>query len=197
MYMNGYRGLCSVVTWWLFRAVYNSERLLWLCSTVYSYLGPCLSPGYSALCLGVQILNTYTWTRILTWLDDQMRGSYWNLECRFLWREENRRTRRKTLGAGTKTNNKLSPHVTLGSGIKPGHSGNSRRALSPLHLHPVAFQCCVALCMAIQSCVALCGYLRLYSVVYGYLGLCNTVYGYLELCSTCSLCMATLIALFP
>ena len=47
-------------------------------------------------------------------------GSNWNLECWFLWREENRRTRRKTLGAGTRTNNKLNPHVTLGPGIEPG-----------------------------------------------------------------------------
>ena len=32
-------------------------------------------------------------------------GSNWNLECWFLWREETERTRRKTLGAGTRTNN--------------------------------------------------------------------------------------------
>ena len=37
-----------------------------------------------------------------------------------MWREENRRTRRKTLGAGTRTNNKLNPHVTPGPGIEPG-----------------------------------------------------------------------------
>ena len=47
-------------------------------------------------------------------------GSNWNLECWFLWREENRRTRRKTLRAGTRTNNKLYPHVTPGPGIEPG-----------------------------------------------------------------------------
>ena len=35
-------------------------------------------------------------------------------------REENRRTRRKTLGARTRTNNKLNPHVTPGPGIEPG-----------------------------------------------------------------------------
>jgi len=29
-----------------------------------------------------------------------------------LWREENRRTRRKTLGGRTRTNNKLNPLVT-------------------------------------------------------------------------------------
>ena len=46
--------------------------------------------------------------------------SNWNLECWFLWREENRRTRRKTLGAGKRTNNKLNPHVTPGPGIEPG-----------------------------------------------------------------------------
>ena len=47
-------------------------------------------------------------------------GSNWNLECWFLWREENQRTRRKTLGAGTRTNNKLNPHVMPGPGIEPG-----------------------------------------------------------------------------
>ena len=47
-------------------------------------------------------------------------GSNWNLECWFLWREENRRTRRKTLGAGKRTNNKLNPHVAPGPGIEPG-----------------------------------------------------------------------------
>ena len=44
-------------------------------------------------------------------------GSNWNLECWFLWREENRRTRRQTLEVGTRTNKKLNPHVTLGPGI--------------------------------------------------------------------------------
>ena len=39
--------------------------------------------------------------------------SNWNLECWFLWREENRRIRRKTLGARTRTNNKLNPHMAL------------------------------------------------------------------------------------
>ena len=34
-------------------------------------------------------------------------NSSWNLEKWFLWREENRRTRRKTLRARTRTNNKL------------------------------------------------------------------------------------------
>ena len=46
-------------------------------------------------------------------------GLNWNLDCWFLWREENRRTRRKTLRAGTRTNNKLNPHVTPGPGIEP------------------------------------------------------------------------------
>ena len=32
----------------------------------------------------------------------------------------NRRTRRKTLGAGMRTNNKLNPHMTSGPGIDPG-----------------------------------------------------------------------------
>ena len=41
-------------------------------------------------------------------------------KCWFLWREENRSTRRKTLGARTRTNNKLNPHMTPGPGIEPG-----------------------------------------------------------------------------
>ena len=60
-------------------------------------------------------------------------GSNWNLECRFLWREENRRTRRKTLGAGARTNNKLNPHVTPGPGIEPGPQ---RWEVSPLTTSP-------------------------------------------------------------
>jgi len=39
-------------------------------------------------------------------------SSNWNLE--FLRREENRRTGRKTLGAKTRTNNKLNPHMKPG-----------------------------------------------------------------------------------
>ena len=56
--------------------------------------------------------------------------SNWNLECWFLWREENRRTLRKTLGAGTRTNNKLNAHVTPGPGIEPGPQRWEARALT-------------------------------------------------------------------
>ena len=41
-------------------------------------------------------------------------------KCWFLWREENGSTRRKTLGARTRTNNKLNPHMTPRPGIEPG-----------------------------------------------------------------------------
>ena len=41
-------------------------------------------------------------------------------KCWFLQREENWSTRRKTLGAGTRTNNKLNPHMTPSPGIEPG-----------------------------------------------------------------------------
>ena len=41
-------------------------------------------------------------------------------KCWFLWREENRSTRRKSLGAETRTNNKLNTHMTPRPGIKPG-----------------------------------------------------------------------------
>ena len=41
-------------------------------------------------------------------------------KCWFLWREENRSTRRKTLGEGTRTNNKLNPPMTPRPGIEPG-----------------------------------------------------------------------------
>ena len=68
-------------------------------------------------------------------------GSNWNLA--FLWREENRRTRRKTLGAGKRTN-KLNPHVKPGPGIEPGlqrWEANGLTTASSLHrpapsLHP-------------------------------------------------------------
>ena len=58
-------------------------------------------------------------TLILAWCDDQMRGSNSNL-CWFLRRGENRGAWRKTLGARTRTNIKLNPHVTTGLGIEPG-----------------------------------------------------------------------------
>ena len=41
-------------------------------------------------------------------------------KCWFMWREENRSTRRKTLGARTRTNNKLNAHIMQRQGIKPG-----------------------------------------------------------------------------
>ena len=47
-----------------------------------------------------------------------------------LWREEKLRTRRKTLGAGTRTNNKLNTHVTPGPGIEPGPQRREASALT-------------------------------------------------------------------
>ena len=47
-------------------------------------------------------------------------GGIGTWKCWFLWREENRTTRRKTLEARTRTNNKLNPHMTPGPGIEPG-----------------------------------------------------------------------------
>ena len=38
--------------------------------------------------------------------------------CWFLWREENWRTRRKTLGAGTRPNNKLNSHTAPGERLE-------------------------------------------------------------------------------
>ena len=40
-------------------------------------------------------------------------------KCWFLWREDNQTTRRKTLGAGTRTNNNLNPHMTQSPGFEP------------------------------------------------------------------------------
>ena len=53
-------------------------------------------------------------------------------KCWFLWREENRRTRRKTLGAETRTNNKLNPHMTTKPGIEPGPHWWEASALTTL-----------------------------------------------------------------
>ena len=41
-------------------------------------------------------------------------------KCWSLRRKENRSTRRKTLGAGMRTNNTLNPHMTPSRGIEPG-----------------------------------------------------------------------------
>ena len=41
-------------------------------------------------------------------------------KCWFLWREEDRSTQRNTLGARTRTNNKLNSHMTPSLGIEPG-----------------------------------------------------------------------------
>ena len=41
----------------------------------------------------------------------------WNLEFWFLWMEEKQRTRRKTHGAGMRTNKKHNTHLTPGPGI--------------------------------------------------------------------------------
>ena len=48
--------------------------------------------------------------------------SNWNLEFWFMrsGRNPRRKTRRKPLGARTRTGNKLNPHVTPCLGIKPG-----------------------------------------------------------------------------
>ena len=60
-------------------------------------------------------------------------------KCWFLWREEKRRTRRKTLEARTRTNNNLNPDMASTSGIEPGHI-DGRRVLSPLR-HPCSPGC--------------------------------------------------------
>lgn len=42
----------------------------------------------------------------------------------------NRRTQRKTFGATTRTNNKVNPYVTTGTGIEPGPEWREARALT-------------------------------------------------------------------
>jgi hypothetical protein len=54
----------------------------------------------------------------------------------FLRREENRRTRRKTLEARERTNNKLNSHVTPSPGIEPEiavERGERLAATPPMH----------------------------------------------------------------
>ena len=55
-----------------------------------------------------------------------------------MWREENQRTQRKTLGAGIRTNNKLNPHMHVMSdlGIEPGPQLWEPSALNTPSLHP-------------------------------------------------------------
>jgi len=55
----------------------------------------------------------------------------------FSWREENRRTRRKALGARTRTNNKLNPRMTPELGIEPGpHWWEASALTTAPSLHP-------------------------------------------------------------
>ena len=61
-------------------------------------------------------------------------GSNWKLEHFFFVEGGKPENPEKTLEAGTRTNKKLNPHVTPGSGIESGQSGE-KRALSPL-CHP-------------------------------------------------------------
>ena len=59
--------------------------------------------------------------------------------CWFLRKEENRRTRRKTLGAKARTNNKLNPHMTPGlGGERSHHCANP----APLHSGTNLFNFC-------------------------------------------------------
>ena len=53
-------------------------------------------------------------------------------KCWFLWREENRSTRKKTLGAETRTNNKLNPHTkTLGAETRTNNKLNPHMTPRP------------------------------------------------------------------
>ena len=56
-------------------------------------------------------------TSILAWLDDQLRGLNLNLEV-LVFVDGGKPENPETLGTGTKTNNKLNPHVTPGPGIE-------------------------------------------------------------------------------
>ena len=67
-------------------------------------------------------------------------GLNWNLECWFLWRDDNWRTQRKILGVWTRTNNKLNPHMTPCPGIKPAPQQWEASALTTApSLHPKSF----------------------------------------------------------
>ena len=67
-------------------------------------------------------------------------GSNWNLECWFKWRRENWRTRRKNLGARTRTNQKLNTHVISDSGVEPQPQLWEASAHTPLlHTAPLAY----------------------------------------------------------
>ena len=66
--------------------------------------------------------------------------SNWNLECWFKWRRENWRTRRKNLGARTRTHQNLNTHVMLGPGVEPQPQLWEASAHSPLlHTAPLTY----------------------------------------------------------
>ena len=78
--------------------------------------------------------------------------------CWFLWREENRRIRRKTLGAETRTNTKLNPQPSTHiwrrvQESNPGHSGG-RQVLSPLRYacSPAWLKCRVVKQVSLFQC---------------------------------------------
>ena len=62
-------------------------------------------------------------------------GQRWNLECWFLWREGKRRTRKKTLGARRRTNNKLNPTCDGTSAYRTRERYHHCVISSPLHIH--------------------------------------------------------------
>ena len=74
--------------------------------------------------------------------------SNWNLECWFLWREENRRTWRKTLGAGTKNQHQTQPTCDTRS-----VSLTQATAVGGERSHHCAIHCIPAIHFSKDSCL--------------------------------------------
>ncbi len=126
--------------------------------------------------------------------------------CWFLWREENRRTRRKTLGARTRTNNKLNPHMapdwnrtrtTLVVGKRYHHCAIPAPSYISVctrmypyvlvYMYPYVLVCTrmypfVFVCFHMYSYISVCTRIYPYALVYirmhSYISVCTRIYPY-------------------
>jgi hypothetical protein len=93
--------------------------------------------------------------------------SNWNLECWFLRREENRRTRRKTLVARERTNNQLNSHEVPEQRIEPTthwHHSGERRAYYRNATHAMSYNSAISLAtIKVPDCICFLQYFNLHT----------------------------------